>query len=156
MATIDYVRATDEHAAQVLSRLRQPDAEEIRAMGCTPEFGMASSLELATDARAWVVDGRAVCIFGYRAPDLMGQIAYPWLLTTDLVEDNRTAFGRRSRLWVRQLAASFPRLENLVDSRYTECLKWLAWLGFTVDEAKPLGPYGIPFHRFHMGQEHGY
>ena len=47
----------------------------------------------------------------------------------------------------------FPYMFNYVDVRHKEAIRWLKWLGFTLNEPTPYGPFGLPFHKFHMGEE---
>jgi hypothetical protein len=44
----------------------------------------------------------------------------------------------------------FPEMRNYVDARHARSIRWLKWLGFTIEEARPMGFAGLPFHPFGM------
>jgi RimJ/RimL family protein N-acetyltransferase len=43
----------------------------------------------------------------------------------------------------------FGRLENYVHAENKASVRWLKWLGFTMDEAAPYGPRGENFIHFY-------
>jgi hypothetical protein len=49
-----------------------------------------------------------------------------------------------------RMRAAYPQLENHVDARNRRALRWLGWLGFTIEAPAPWGVEGRPFHRFWM------
>jgi len=51
-----------------------------------------------------------------------------------------------------RMLAMYPRLENNpgVAAFYRRSIKFLLFLGFTIDPPKPVGPQGSLFHRFWM------
>ena len=52
-----------------------------------------------------------------------------------------------------QMVMHYRLLQNHVDARNTEAVRWLGWLGFEMDPALPFGPDQLPFHRFHWEVE---
>jgi len=58
--------------------------------------------------------------------------------------------GKRSRYYVLEMKRHFQRLENYVDARQKRSIRWLKWCGFTVENPKPWGTLGLPFHQFWM------
>ena len=83
-------------------------------------------------------DGAAVGICGVTAGGIV------WLLATDgllATASHRRQFLRGGRQWISELLASgrFPHLENWALASNAGALRWLRWLGFTVDTPEPLG-----------------
>jgi hypothetical protein len=72
----------------------------------------------------------------------------PWLLGTGAIDRNRMAFLRRNRAYVAVMLDRFAFLSNHVDARNAESIGWLRWLGFTLGDAVPRGPFALPFHPF--------
>lgn len=148
---ISIIPATDEHAVQVASRLRLEDALEARALSVlSPLEVVRGSIALSFSAWTWKVDDEPGCIFGL-AGDMIGQSAMPWLLTTDLVKRHRKAFWRDSREVVRLMRETHPDLSGYCDARYAASVGWLKRLGFALDGPMQLGPFGMLFYRFRMG-----
>lgn len=145
---------TDAHAIAVAARMRKADADEIAALGfASPLDALRESLSLSTAAITAFVDGEPVGIVGIAVPHLIGEVAAPWLVTTDVVDRHPLAFARASRRILPLLIAGFSSAENWVDARYTSCIEWLRWLGFTVDAAQPVPPLGMLFCRFSIKGE---
>src|SRR5215469_12550853 len=78
---------------------------------------------------AGMVDGKVACIFGLVPPTLLSNRAYIWLLTTDLVEENKFLFVRYSQRFIEAALEKFPELYGHVDVREERSLRWLRLLG---------------------------
>ncbi len=145
-------RATDAHALDMAPRLRAADREEVAASsGRSPLEALRYSLAASSHAvSALDPVGRVVCMFGVGVVDLMGGVGAPWLLGSDLMADHRREFARRSRAYLPLMLAHYPNLENAVDARHVEAIRWLEWLGFTIGDPKPIGRSGAMFRPFEM------
>lgn len=144
------------HAIAMAPRMRAADAAECWALArLSPLEALRVSLESATYAWTWLVDGEPACIFGVGTRSLIGNEGTPWLLSTDLVAAHHITFLRGCRPYLARMRGAFPYLQNVVDARYETCVRWLKRLGFEVHEAEPLGPAGELFHRFEMRSTHG-
>jgi hypothetical protein len=142
--------ATEAHVALVAARMRQDDAAEVLASGgYTPAEALRSSLTRSAFARTAMLNGEALCMFG--VVEVGEDVAIPWLLTTDLVEQHPMAFWRASKLVIARLRQVYPFLIQAIDSRYTRALSWAQRLGFAVEEARPFGAAGLPFCTITMG-----
>lgn len=51
---------------------------------------------------------------------------------------------------VREMGTDYLTLRNHVDIRNHLAIRWLQWLGFTLDDPIPFGPFGFKFHPFNM------
>lgn len=146
--TREVVLATLDHAAELAERIRTSDREEVEALGITVERALEHGVR--RHAHAFLVDGKVVCIFGLNATALLSSYASPWMLSTDLMQENAFYFAKHSRRLIRYWITVYETLGNYVDARYTKAIRWLEWCGFTIYPAEPMGPNGEPFHYFEM------
>lgn len=143
----EIVDATAEHAEAIALDARDSDIAELWACAkSTPLEAMSYGLRYG--ARTGLLDGRPVCMFGV-SPETSG-VGVPWMVTADglrslsaqkrLLEASRGEFdAMRSR---------YSRLFNVVDDRNVAAKRWLSWLGFTLSDPFPYGPYEMPFRLF--------
>lgn len=137
--------------AHVAANLRPADVEEIRAFyGRDPEEVAMESFEKSHMAWTGLLDGEPVITFGCATYDLLETTGVPWLVGTPKLEQVPFTFARMSRPFLRLMKDRHLRLTNHVDTRNTLAIRWLRWLGFTLDPAAPAGPFGLPFHHFWM------
>jgi len=140
------------HALELAPRLRAGDAAEVRASdGVDAEEALVDSLRWTErhggGAFAGFLDGDLAALFGVARRSLISPVGVPWLLTGEVVSRHPFAFFRASRAVVATWLEDFEELEQNVDARYTEALRWAARLGFMVGPPKPFGVHGLPFHR---------
>lgn len=91
----------------------------------------------------WMGD-RLICLFGVEAIPGAG---VPWMLCTGYLEQvPRAAMARISARVVREWRQSYAKLSNLIHRRNRAALRFVEWLGFSVDR-KPQGP-GQEFYLF--------
>jgi hypothetical protein len=146
------IPATRSHAICMAPNMRAAEVEEVLAShGLTPEAALLRELESSSVAWSWVVDGEVACMFGIINPDLFGEAAYPWFLTTPLVEKHSRQFARACKSLLPELIEHHPKLAGMVDARYTLSLRWLQWLGARIEPAIPWGVAGALFHHFELG-----
>jgi hypothetical protein len=142
---ISVVSATHAHADAI--ELRDGDRREIEALGLSLREGLAQSLARSVSADAYLVDGEIAALTGLALQPLVGGVAMPWLVTGRPVDRHRKAFLRLTRARTRRLLAEHRTLVAEVHADYPEAVRWLAWLGFTLAPARPIGPRGALFHR---------
>lgn len=130
-------------------RLRQSDKNEILAgTGTDPDH--AINLAYKHSEMAWTAKrrGKVIAMFGVARPSMMSDWGSPWMLGSDELDTVGIEIARQTRYYVDVMSKNFKHLENFVDARHTKSIRWLKWCGFTVDEAKPWGVAGLPFHKF--------
>ncbi len=155
MATVEVVPALAEHIPAIAAAMRAADRQEVAAAsGRSPGAALHCSLRVSIEAWTGLIDGRPVCMFGLGCPSLLGGVGVPWLLGTDQLKRHQMAFLRRNRAVVARWAARYPRLINFVDARNLTSIRWLRWLGFVIDPARPYGLAGLPFHPFVLRSDH--
>lgn len=130
---ITIVPATVEHAQYVGEHLRADDLAEVLQFGAQPVPALIDSITGSVEAWTALDDGTPITCWGV-APwtTLVGGVGCPWLLSTQGVERHKRRFMEESRAGVVKMHALFPKLETLVDARYTRAIRWLEWLGFAV------------------------
>lgn len=151
MATYKIMPATIEHAESLKNRLRQNDVEEIyAASGLDASKALLQSWRLSEVSYVGLMDNLPIAIFGAARRTLISEDGIPWMLGSEELNSKRVIIevGRRSIYYVNEMKRRFKRLENWIDARQTKSIKWLKWCGFTIDEAKPYGFLGMPFHYF--------
>lgn len=145
--------ATPEDLEAVAREMDPADSAEVWAMGrVTPIEALKMSARVSRETFVGTLDGRPVCAFGVGQRTLMDNVGIPWLLGTPAMRARPRVFLEASKRHFGELVQGYERLENWVDARHTRAVKWLKWLGFTVDAAAPFGSGRVPFHRFHMGE----
>lgn len=148
----DVRRAELADALRIADAMRQADQDECYAStGLRPRQAVEVSLKVSD--RAWIgyVQEEPVVLFGVAPASLLGDTAAPWLLGTDQVVRHQVQFLRSCRPYLAAMRSRWPHLENHVDVRNVTSIRWLKWLGFRFHEARPYGPFGLPFHRFELG-----
>ena len=145
------------HCVSLAPRLRQADKEELWASHHRTDMEptLIECMERSLDSWAWLVDGLPVCAFGVAPFALLSPKAVPWMLGSEELRRHALPFLKGSRVVVDQWRGEFEGLENYVDARNVCSKRWLKWLGFTLEDAAPFGPEGMPFHKFWMNRERG-
>ena len=136
---IKFERLAPEHA-KIALYLRQEDKNEIKALSrLSPEIGVAYSIASSQKGYAAYYDGTLTAIFGISN----GLI---WLVGTDAITKHPITFFRTSKQIFHELTKGHNYLHNYVDARNKLHLRWLKWIGFSIEKAVNLGAEGRPFH----------
>lgn len=146
---IQIVPATMEHARRI--DLRPGDRREIEALGLTMPEAFAISTARDVWSETYVIDGEIAAMVGLAANSILGGWGSPWLVTGTPVDRHARLFLKETRAGVERMTAQFPRLSNYVHAEYTQTVRWLRWLGFSIGAPEPKGPLGAPFRLFSMG-----
>lgn len=146
------VPATKTHALMMAPNMRAVEVREVMdSSGLTPVRALLLEVERSIVAWSWVIDGEVACMFGIVKPALLDSVAYPWFLTTPLVEQHSRQFARACKTLLPELLAAHPKLTGMVDSRHKLSLRWLQWLGAWISPPMPWGVAGALFHHFELG-----
>lgn len=143
-AQIDLVVTTPDHFAGL--ELRAEDAAEVAAFGVSKDEALACSLARSLWAETYLIDGVPAAIVGLGRSALVGGHGVPWALTGPACEHHRKRFLLESRRQVARMRAEAAPLVNYVHAGHHRAIRWLAWLGFTLEPAAPLARGW--FHRF--------
>lgn len=131
--------------------MRQADRDEVAATTSVPlDQVVTTTVALSTYARSGWVDGRLACLWGIAPLSLTSSSGVPWFLSTPVVEQHPVLFLRRCKPHVQEFKDRYDFMVNHVDARNKVAIHWLKWLGFEMEEPRPWGVKGLPFHRFTM------
>ncbi|MCF8533120.1 MAG: hypothetical protein K9G48_08965 [Reyranella sp.] len=142
--------ATTADVTRLGPNLRASDVEEVRAasgLGAIEALGRS----FGHSTHVWVVrdiDGQPLALWGVGPLSLVEGRGCPWLLAAEAFDALGRDIARLSRPLLAGMRALYPRLENHVDARHAKSVRWLKWLGFTIEPASPWGVENRPFHRF--------
>ncbi|GFM33015.1 hypothetical protein [Desulfovibrio subterraneus] len=154
MKDVRIVAAGREHLTPLYGRLRRSDCNEVlAATGLVPEAGLERSFALSSLVWAVLRREEVIALFGAGA-GRRADTGSPWMLGTDALNDMARGFAIHSLRYIGLMRHRYPYLENWVDARNHASIRWLRRCGFTVEKAAPFGPFGLPFHNFHMGGGH--
>ena len=129
-----------EHA-KITPYLRLADKQEMQALtGLNPDICVAYSIAFTQKGYAAYYDNKLAAVFGL-SDNLI------WLLGTDEITKHPVTFFKVSKKIFKELTKGREYLYNYVDARNKLHLRWLAWLGFTIEEAQIMGAEQRPFHK---------
>lgn len=146
------VRATKRHARELARVMRAKDMDEIRATGgFVPEPAVRVSINRSVEAYAAYVGDDLVCVFGVNILNEMAQA--PWMLSSVHVEKHAMTFWRCSKIVVSYFREKYPLMMNMIHGNYTEALRWVERLGFTLSPPEEFGVRGDLFCRATMATQ---
>lgn len=144
------VPARLEDVFVVASHMREADRKEVWASNrIRPLEALKLSLKHSTVCRAGKADDDILCMFGVVPHTLVSNHAAIWMLSTDFLPKHAVKFLRECNNEITSISDCYDMVENWVDTRNSIAIKWLKWLGFVIEEAKPYGIYELPFHHFY-------
>ena len=152
MTDVALVPAEDWHAEFIAGHPREADVLELAAVGSTPMQAMTGGMRSSFEPLTGIVDGVPVCMFGVTTYSVLGGIGVPWLVGSAEMDrlTVHKALLRESRKAIVRMRQTFPSLLfNAVDDRNDAAKRWLSWLGFTLEDPRPLGRNGEPFRVFY-------
>jgi hypothetical protein len=146
MPTYEIVLATRDLAVQMAPHLRAADRDEVwAARHWAAEEALLRSLEVTPDAKAWLVDGEPIAIWGVEPINAVAGIGLAWLLGAEAINEHKLRFWQLCKLEVARQVCLWRVLLNWIDWRYEPSLRWAIHLGFVLDEPKPFGVDGALF-----------
>ena len=149
MAKINFRLVEAEDIPIVAGELRKADREELEAsFGGEPVETLKEAVRASELAVSAEIDGKVAFLWGVKRMSALGG-ACIWLVGTDDITRAQFDFLRKSIKIIEALRLEYGFLENWVDARNTLSIKWLRWLGFTLEKPKPFGVLGLPFHHFY-------
>lgn len=149
MVKYETVKTTHEHVVELAQTMRQADIEEAWAgWHLTPLEALEYMFKITKDMRTWLIDGEVGCIFGTVPPVALSSKGVPWMLTSEIFPHHFMHFCRGSVHYLEEMKEEFEFLENYVDARNKDAIRWLKWLGFEFDNPAPFGRDQMPFMRF--------
>ena len=144
---IGFLVADVDHVLDVAENLRKVDEEEVSlSHNINGREAVIESWAYSDIIRGMVTDDGVAC-------GLCGVVGQRiWMLGTDRLTENRKARWQlcvEGRKWVDETIKELNApLFNQVYSKNTESIRWLKYLGFTVERPRPIGLSGALFCDF--------
>ena len=148
---IELEDATPEDAMVVSLLLRKEDIAEIRAVGVkrTTEEAVRESIQMSDWVKLAYADNELIAVFGVVKYD-HGHT--PWMLGTVNLENHPAAVARVSKVMRDRMLKDTSYLFNWVHAKHHKAIKWLRWLGFSVQKHSPVASHtGELFYHFYIG-----
>jgi len=143
-------RATYEDCLTLAPNLRQEDKDEVWAgSGLLPEEALIMSLYSCPETYVAILNEEVLCMFGCSPKDIEG-FGTPWLLGTDEIKVFSQEFLSVSKDIFNRTSAPYTFLSNTVWSKNPIHIKWLKWMGFTIDTTGIISPNNEVFFYFYM------
>ncbi len=148
----DIVPATYDHAVYIADHVRPADADELWA-SCmmTPLEAMKFGMERGDKSYTGFHHGVPVCMWGVSLQSFIGMVGVPWMVATSHLDNGAAIpFLRLSKAMLLELSDGYDILQNYVDCRNTRAIRWLKYMGFSMQEPQEYGLLKLPFHKFVM------
>lgn len=150
-STVEMIEATPEDVAHVADNLKRADKEEAFATFGHCRFRDIMRLSIASAESCLVAVsayGEPIGVLGVRTLSLIHNIGVPWLVTVGCTQRHRRALMVLGHEYTAAMLQRYDTLTNNVDARNAESIAWLRRLGYAFEDARPFGPFNLPFHRF--------
>jgi hypothetical protein len=131
-------------------QLKSEDVEEAKAsMGLSAEEALVYTLE--SSKYKWVIihNDKIEAVFGIS--EVSPEIGLMWEVSTDAINNFKKSFLQISKQGVQEAQELYPILMNFVSENNTTTIKWLKYLGFTIeyDRRVILADGDTIFYRFY-------
>lgn len=133
---------TPDALASIADRMRAEDVAEL-AVTSPDRSPLDVLMDSATDSRWCIVascDGRPAVAYGVGDAAHDPNLGVPWMLATDDLKRMRRALAAHGRREVRLMQQRYLALANAVHVGNATAIRYLEWLGFTVDRSRRIGP----------------
>jgi hypothetical protein len=139
-------RKNNKDLEKVLRNLRSEDREELEMIygpdWFKPVFDGWKKLKGARVA--YTDDNTPICIFGVYTH---GEVGFIGMLATQDIEKEQRSFLIQGKKWVEAHAKKHKVLMNYIYSKNKKAIKWLEWLGFSVEKHYGLGDSFLKFYK---------
>ena len=140
----------EDYVQVAVMDLRLWDRIEAMAMtGQDPHKALEQCILQSSSVYVAEEDGQIHGVFGVCLDD--PDVGVPWFVATDAAERNKKLIMKTGRKMVDEWLKRVPYLANYVCCLHEQSIKWLEWLGFTVDYESELFLWSdsIPFYQFY-------
>lgn len=153
-SAVKLVRPNDELLAEIARNMREADRIEVKASsGLSPYESLKYSCGKSNFTVVVLVDDTPIAVFGLSVINALTGLGTPWLLSSTEALKHRREFFKLSPPIIQEMLSICPKLYNYVHAENKISIRWLKWLGFTV-ECNPVeyGIKGEKFHKFYMNK----
>ena len=142
--------ATYDDCLSLAPNLRQEDKDEVWAShGMLPEEALIYSFLSCPKTFVAVINDEILCMFGC-SPKATEGMGMPWLLGSDDIKVFSREFLSASKAIFARTIVPYHFLSNQVWSKNTVHIKWLKWMGFTIETTELISPNKEVFFYFYM------
>lgn len=145
---LKFIVAEEGHAAKMArTGLRPQDHTECEVMGFHDRSGLLASLRASRTAWTGIGEKGWPCVMFGVAESVWPGVGVPWLLATRHLSPKDLI--REGPRFIELMHSKYRTLSNHVHAANERAVRWLAWAGFTIEPAIPMGPHRAFFHPFH-------
>ena len=140
---------TEDYIEVLNMQLRELDIEELEA-ATGLNWKDAFKWSIRNSKHTWVIiyNRKIEGVFGLGDNDCIG---VPWFVATNKFDSFSFAVGKQSKEIIKMFLEIYPYLQNYVYAKHFTAIRWLRWLGFTVNnEYVWFYDKYVPFHKFTM------
>ena len=131
------------------TRLSKGDADEIWATHhMTPYQGLEISVNKSIISLTVESNDEVICMLGVCPENYLDTQAMIWLVVSTSFKRIGVPFLWKAKDFINIFLQSYDKLYNYEDARNSDSLRWLKFLGAKIEEPKPYGIDGLPFHYF--------
>lgn len=153
MSRVVFGKPTEESVRSIADTMRAADAAEVMASsGHLPLESLTNSV-INSDftTMVWIDDVPCV-MFGLLRRDFTSGRGVIWMLGSHNVMKHQRELLRCTPPVIEEMLSKCSTLYNYVHDRNTASIRWLKWLGFTIEDPEPGGINGELFHYFHLSR----
>ena len=148
---VEFRKPTPEAIQFIAENMREADRIEVWASNRhTPLEALEISMRRSKKSLIVYGDGIPLTALGIVLRGFLSDVGIPWLLSTEQALKHRKQFLKLSPPVIEEMLDICPKLINYVHAENKLSIRWLKWLGFTIDDPTPLKTTGELFHKFHM------
>lgn len=139
-------RKNNKDLKYILQNLREQDKNEVKLIYGENWFDKVwkDFKNLKTARIGYKNDNTPVVVFGVLPNGPVGIIG---MLSTSDIEKEQKSFLVLGKKWVKSQGKKYKALENKVYSSNVKAIKWLKWMGFTVEKNLGLGDKFLKFYK---------
>lgn len=148
---VKFVKPTRDLIDVIANDMRQADVNEVWASNHqTPIEALTDGWEISDYSVIVTVNNEPCVMIGLAIRDILSGSGVIWMLGTEGALKYKRQFLKQVPVIIEEMLTICPNLFNYVHVKNKISIKWLKWIGFTLDEPLPHGYDGELFQKFHL------
>ena len=148
---VEFRKPSPDAVRFIADNMREADRIEVWASNrYTPLEALELSMSRSKKSVIVYGDGVPLTALGVVSRGFLSDIGVPWLLSAEQALKYRKQFLKLSPPVIEEMLDMYPKLVNHVHVENRLSIRWLKWLGFTIEDPEPIRTTGELFHRFTM------
>lgn len=146
-------RADKKDIESMMINIRQCDLDEMYAL---TDMNLVDRLNYSFNYSTHIWsgyedEGNLLGIFGVGpVGSMVSGRGCPWFIGTTYLDKYPRAMLQLPRPYLDEMRQAYPEMMNFVWSQNLPAIRWIKWLGFTVEPPQPIGYRNELFHLFRM------